>query len=581
MSEDWSAMKNIWNWLLRRRHELFLIFLSLLVAREWFLPGLPQTHDAEVHISRSYAFFDSLSEGNLLPRWAGRFNWTYGTPAIMFLYPIEPYIAALIHVVTRLSFIGVFKLLVVLSYVGSGIAWYLWLRELKFSEKASVVGSVFYLLAPYRLVDMFVRGALAEHVCFFFFPLILYFFTKLWTERRTFRPRPARRWFVLSSLSVAILIGWHNLSALMYIPIVLLYPIFLKTFNNEISFERDKIARHYSAIFFGVALTTFFWLPALIESRYTLASWLFPVQQGYRDHFLAFWQLIWSKWGYGFSLPGTKNDGMSFQIGIAQWLVLIAGLILAALWFIKKKLSWKDPKQIFLLGGLSLIFIGGFFVLPISLPIWERISLLQKFQLPWRFLSYIVIGTSMIATVLSQKTRSIVLQYSMVVLPIVSSIFFWHVGEPSKLTEQFLTVDYVGTSDTGESTPIWAIRFQEKFPKAPIEVVSSFGHVTISEMKKKNTFHQFNVVTDAESRLVDNTLYFPGWKVLVDGKEAPIEYQDENWRGLITFPIKPGEHTVRVLFEETFLRKIADAISIISVGVLVSIAAGRKLEEAR
>ncbi|MBI5733109.1 hypothetical protein HY967_04115 [Candidatus Jorgensenbacteria bacterium] len=558
-------MKRISSFLFKNKYVFFLVLLSLVVAREWFLPGLPQTHDAEVHISRSYEFFDSLSEGNVLPRWAGRFNWTYGTPAIMFLYPVEPYVAALIHSATRLSFIDVFKLLLVLSYVGSGIAWHLWLRELKFSEKASFVGSVFYLLAPYRLVDMFVRGALAEHVCFFFLPLILFFFTKLWRVRR-------KRWFVASSVSIGILIGWHNLSALMYIPIVLLYPIFLKTFNNEISFKRDDIARHYSAIFFGVALTTFFWLPALLESRYTLASWLFPVQQGYRDHFLAFWQLVWSKWGYGFSLPGTKDDGMSFQIGVAHWLVLIVGLFLAAFWFIKKKLSWRNPKQVFLLGGFSLILIGGFFVLPISLPIWERISLLQKFQLPWRFLSYIVIGTSMVAAILTEHIRGKKVFAAMLVLPIISSVYFWHTGGPSSLTEAFLTVNYVGTSDTGESTPVWAVRFQEKFPKAPVEVVSSSGRVVLGSVKKQNNLHEFTVNANADARLVDNTLYFPGWKVLVDGREVPTEYQDENWRGLITFPIKPGEHTVRVLFEETLLRKIADAVSIISAGALIAIA---------
>jgi len=42
----------------------------------------------------------------------------------------------------------------------------------------------------------------------------------------------------------------------------------------------------------------------------------------YRDHFLKFWQLIYSKWLYGFSMPGTADDMMSFQMGIAQWLIL-------------------------------------------------------------------------------------------------------------------------------------------------------------------------------------------------------------------------------------------------------------------
>ena len=62
----------------------------------------------------------------------------------------------------------------------------------------------------------------------------------------------------------------------------------------------------------------------------------------------------------------------------------------------------------------------------------------------------------------------------------------------------------------------------------------------------------------------------PGWKVWVDGKEAPIEYQDLNWRGVITYPVPVGEHKVVVKFTRTKVRLIADLISLISFIGLVS-----------
>ena len=142
-----------------------------------------------------------------------------------------------------------------------------------------------------------------------------------------------RKWFLSASLSVAVLIGWHNLSALMYMPVVIMYPLLLKFFDIK-NFTRKRIFFYYVAVLAGIAITSFFWIPALLESRYTLAFWLFPVQQGYRDHFLAFWQLIWSTWGYGFSLPGTAHDGMSFQAGIAHWVVFLAGIVSIAGWLI-------------------------------------------------------------------------------------------------------------------------------------------------------------------------------------------------------------------------------------------------------
>jgi len=116
-----------------------------------------------------------------------------------------------------------------------------------------------------------------------------------------------------------------------------------------------------------------------------------------------------------------------------------------------------------------------------------------------------------------------------------------------------------------------AIRFQEKFPKAPIEIVSTEGTVEIKNLNKLMQKHEFGISATAASRIVDNTLYFPGWKVYVDGVETPIGYQDENWRGLITFPVSAGEHSIKVVFEETRIRKFADALSMISVGILLGL----------
>ena len=111
---------------------ILLFIFPLLVARQWFLPGLPQTHDAETHIARAAVFSKSILEGNIFPRWAGPLNWRYGTPSIMFLYPGLSYFSALIHLATRIQFITIFKLLMVLGYIGSGFVWYRWMRTLRF-----------------------------------------------------------------------------------------------------------------------------------------------------------------------------------------------------------------------------------------------------------------------------------------------------------------------------------------------------------------------------------------------------------------------------------------------------------------
>ena len=533
---------------------ILLFIFPLLVVRQWFLPGLPQTHDAETHVSRAAVFSKSILEGNIFPRWAGPLNWRYGTPSIMFLYPGLSYFSALIHLATKMQFITIFKLLMVLGYIGSGFVWYRWMRTLRFELFPAFVSTLFYLLAPYRLVNIFVRGALGEHIGFFFFPLIMLMATKLWQTGKTLYASGL-------ALSVAGLILSHNLSALMYLPLVVVYPIVLIGIHRE---KPIQLKIYFGSILLGLSLSALFWLPAILESKYTLASWMFDAQQGYTTNFLAFRQLIWSPWGYGWSEPGIDRDGMSFQVGIAQWLVLLTGIGLL--------IKFSKQELLLLKFGLALVIAGIFLSLPISLPLWRWISLLQKFQFPWRFLSLIVIGSSLMAAIVADKFKhSKIISLALLISPIIFTIAYWNIAGPSNLTEQFLAVDYVGTSDTGETTPVWAIRFQEKFPKAPVEIVSAEGTVEIKNINKLMQKHEFEISANAASIIVDNTLYFPGWKVYVDEVETSIGYQDENWRGLITFPVSAGEHSVKVLFEETRLRKFANALSMISVGILLGL----------
>lgn len=542
---------------------VFLLVVPLLVVRQWFLPGLPQTHDAETHISRAAVFATSIAEGNVLPRWAGPLNWRYGTPSIMFLYPGIPYLSALIHLATNLQFITIFKLLMISSYVGSGIVWNRWMRLLGFSPISAGISSLFYLLAPYRLVNLFVRGALGEHMGFFFFPLMMLAATQLVLTGKA-------RYSSALALAVAGLVLAHNLSALMYLPLLLIYPLaFLRWRSRQLT---THPLTYLLSIGLGFLLSAFFWIPAIVESKYTLASWMFAAKDWYADNFVFFRQLVWSPWGYGWSEAGPR-DGMTFQLGIANILALLVGVSIVAISISKRgfKQSWHKPAFRWSMIGLACAAAGIVLALEVSSVLWKVIPLMPKFQFPWRFLSYTVIGSSLVAAVvadnLKKQTRLVLI---MAAAPLLLTASYWRTAGPSQLTEKFLTEDYVGTSDTGETSPVWAIRFQEQFPKAPVEVVSSQGEVEIKDILRLNQRHEFEVTAASNSQLVDNTLYFPGWKVLVDGQQVPIEYQDQNWRGLITFPVPAGTHRVQVVFGETMIRKIADALSVIGVGILMA-----------
>jgi len=80
---------------------------------------------------------------------------------------------------------------------------YLWLKEF-LGVKAGLVGALFYTFAPYRFVDLYVRGAIGECVAFVWLPLILYFGLKFSKEQKNI-------YLFGGSLSLGLLIMSHNL----------------------------------------------------------------------------------------------------------------------------------------------------------------------------------------------------------------------------------------------------------------------------------------------------------------------------------------------------------------------------------
>ena len=68
---------------------------------------------------------------------------------------------------------------------------------------------------------------------------------------------------------------------------------------------------------------------------------------------------------------------------------------------------------------------------------------------------------------------------------------------------------------------------------------------------------------------MDNTVYFPGWQVEVDGNKAPIQFQDPNYRGLITFNVPKGMHNIEVIFGESPVRVVSNYLSLLGLVAVV------------
>ncbi len=305
---------------------------------------------------------------------------------------------------------------------------------------------------------------------------------------------------------------------------------------------------------FGLFLSSFFWLPALYESRY-INNKVFNLHI-YEHNFSSFRNLIYSPWQFGANI--NEKDGLSAQIGL-----LHLGFVIVSFFYLIK----QKKQRSFFIFWLTVLILSLFLSTSMSYFLWKHSQLLQKFQFPWRFSSLSSFAASVLVghalLFFNNKKLTII---SIIALLIVSMSFVKVNGRVDR-TDSYYFQFPATTFYHGEATTIWTEGDATQFPKSPVEIISGRGKIT--NLSKKSNKHFYRVTANTDVNILDNTVYFPGWQAWVDGRKTNIEFQDVNHRGLITFSVPQGTHRAEIRFGESPIRLFSDIISLGSFLVIM------------
>jgi hypothetical protein len=359
---------------------LFLVLVSFWAGRGVFKYSIFSTHDGNHHIARSFDAVQTFKEGHFPLRWAGSLNYHCGVAIYNFFYPLIYYLVILINFFTH-NIIRSLKIIYFNTFWIGTLFFYLWLNQEVKNKLAAFAGAFLYLFAPYRFLLIFVRGS-PEFLAYTLLPISLFFYSLCFNtgENRKFVV-----FLFLATLFGGLLTVAHNFVAMFAAPILLVYLLVKLSQLKPLELKKVGLVLFSFVSIFG--LGAFFTGPALIEKRYVNIGKLKTVD--FRQHFPTLWQLIRSKWGYFYSSPGVKNDGMSFELGYAHWLVLglVGMFLLLTLYQNRQKIRTGFlSKNIWVLLWFTLALGTIFLILPWSLFIWERVKLLQQIQFSWRLL---------------------------------------------------------------------------------------------------------------------------------------------------------------------------------------------------
>lgn len=570
--------------------ELFLILLifltSLFALKDLAKPNLYTSHDGITHTARIAQYSAALKDGQIPPRYAKTFYNYLGSPIFVYIYPLPYLLGSLIHFI-GFNLAGSFKILMALGFTFSGIFCYFWLKELVGEVKAAFLGALFYMFSPYRLSLVFVRGSISELLAYSFLPLVLLCITKLARENTV-------KNMSLTAISFAFLLLSQNLVALISLIPISIYVTMLYLSKKSI----ESIKKIALALFWGFAIASVTYLPSMFERSYVKFD--YPIKNSQTSHFVTLKQVLYSPWGYGFDLPGTVNDQMSFQIGLAHWLVVVTVTFLLVLLFLIKRykksinllnLSYPNKIEKMLFSGFSLTLIIAVFLSLEFTPnkiIWESVNVFALIDIPWRFLGIAALSISFFAAFVAKTVKSNFIVIIFVIFLFLANRNHLRINDSLSFDDKFFQEYLDSATQYSEFTPKWrAINTRPETFRWDEKVTVKSGIVSPANYSETSKDLKLSLDVKSEVALIRvNKIYFPGVKVIMDEKNLD-EINDYNVptrldlrvgddiqdTGLIHIPISRGHHEVEIKYGETTLRKLANLLSlgslVLSAGFII------------
>ena len=500
----------------------------------------PDTPDGVLHLQRARALAEAWRLGVWYPRWFPDFAFGYGHP-ILHYYAPGMYVAPAAFQVAGLEVVAAMRLWLALAY-GLSATLLMLAFPPSFHPAATVCAGLFYLAFPYRLYDLFVRGALPEFAAFLWLPAILAGMLAVLT-----RPRWA-------TAGVGLALAWaglaltHNLSALMAALLAVAgIPLAALGRPAGVSYGRrlvDATLRLGLPGVGGALLNAFYLMPVLLEAHWVRVGAIGPVQ-GYANHFTT-WDSLWQiGWRYGYPPAGDPVVPLPFYVGL---LVVIGGARLAGA-------AGRRPATAAALLALTAAML---LTMDVSAPVWDgAVWVMDKFQFPWRWQTMVAVPCAALAALGVQWVAATRPTWAWGValaagLPVC--VYAWPGGmattTPTVTTAAMWAWDaetgQVGATWAGEFLPVWVQAPRWAIGRAPETPPALATRATLTGLPTATGYLRgdYAMTTALTQTVTLDRFYFPAWRVTVDGGAVATRPHGE--LGLLAFDLPPGAHAVSV-----------------------------------
>lgn len=285
--------------------------------------------DGIQHLCRLIGTEQTLVSKQFLPMIMSNFCNNFGYSWNIFYSPLTAYIP-LIFRIFSFSFEICLKLFMFVVTVATGIAMYKFVIKITKNKNIAILASVLYIIAPYRITDMYVRMALAELTSFIFIPMVFSGMYSIINENKKSS---------LLIIGASGLILTHTVVCMYAAMLCFVYLIvFIRKLNKK------SILNLLVSLLMIVLITSFYWV-GLAQHYFSTSYEVFVPGRMERVDVLNFYKTSLSQLVYT-----DQEQKMIYEIGIVTFI----GLLLTPIAIMKfeKQEKEKDFIKIYSLFGI-------------------------------------------------------------------------------------------------------------------------------------------------------------------------------------------------------------------------------------
>lgn len=546
-------------------HYVLLLIIGISLSIGLKNIQIRETHDGSLHFLRLLGTKECFDLGQIIPLINPYYCSGFGYSMNLFYPPLVTYVPLLISLITK-DYLIALKLFGALCICLSGITMYKFTYQVTKNRIISFFAGVFYLIAPYKLANVYKRFAIGEFTALVFIPITFLGLYNLFNQ-------DGKKHYCIAIGAIGLMLS-HTVTTLYTAMFCLIYICF----NIKKIKQKEIVIKCIINIVFILLISMLFWLPLLEVTNaceYTIMDDSIMRTNGNfaSDNVISFSQLFKDK---------QEENGTTFLLGFPT----IIAIILTIFAYKKVELKYKDFYLISIIFSMiSLIMASRFFP-------WQIMpGLICKLQYPWRMLGYFnffmsfVCGINIyiIAKQISKKDSiRVVAIFVFVIISITCSnvimIRFYakdkeadskyieYILENKKISHKSINRDYM---------PVNALFLQNTYMQDREERTYVLnGNVEIIKEEKK----EFSDIIEIKNATKNTEIEFPylfyiGYEAELesDNKTTKLELKEsENGFLSCTLPDDINDGTIKVKYVSTKLTYASYTISLVSFIIFIA-----------